>query len=100
LIVSLGSLFRNPSTPRYTTVQRNAKQKISAMSDRVPLMSERAVQIAAEHKLRAAIAAGEFDNLPGFGKPSPVIDEPYDPMWWVRRKLKREEVSATKVFNA
>jgi hypothetical protein len=55
--------------------------------------SERAMALVAENKLRAAIEAGEFDNLPGFGKPSPVIDEPYDPYWWIRRKLQREGVA-------
>jgi hypothetical protein len=57
-----------------------------------PLLSERAIQIVAEHKILAAIEAGEFDNLPGFGRPSPLIDEPYDPTWWIRRKLKREKI--------
>lgn len=54
--------------------------------------SERAIQIVAEDKIRAAICAGEFDNLPGFGKPCPAIDEPYDEYWWIRRKLKAEEL--------
>lgn len=44
----------------------------------------------ADAKIQAAIDEGQFDNLPGFGKPSPVIDEPYDAGWWIRRKLKRE----------
>jgi len=69
------------------------------MTDRVAWMSERAVKIAAENKIRAAIEAGQFEHLPGLGKPSPLIDEPYDPMWWVRRKLKRENVEPTKIFN-
>ncbi|HMP07721.1 MAG TPA: DUF1992 domain-containing protein [Lacipirellulaceae bacterium] len=56
--------------------------------------SERAIAIVAENKLRAAIEAGEFDNLPGLGRPSPLIDEPYDPLWWVRRKLQREQLPA------
>ena len=56
--------------------------------------SERAMAIVAENKIRAAIDAGEFDNLPGLGKPSPLIDEPYDPFWWVRRKLQREQLPA------
>ncbi len=54
--------------------------------------SERAIGIVAENKLRAAIEADEFDNLPGFGKPSPLIDEPYDAFWWVRRKLRTEQL--------
>lgn len=64
------------------------------MSEPMPLGSERAIQMVADNKIRAAIEAGEFDNLPGFGKPSPLIDEPYDPMWWVRRKLRQEELPA------
>jgi hypothetical protein len=26
--------------------------------------------------------------LPGVGQSSPLIDEPYDRFWWVRRKLR------------
>lgn len=63
------------------------------MSDNKPIISERALQIVAENKILAAIESGEFDNLPGFGKPCALIDEPYDPFWWVRQKLKREELS-------
>lgn len=56
--------------------------------------TERALGIVAENKIRAAIEAGEFDDLPGFGKPSPLIDEPYDAFWWVRRKLRTENLPA------
>jgi hypothetical protein len=55
-------------------------------------LSDRAIQIIADNKIRAAIEAGEFDNLPGFGKSIASIDEPYDPHWWIRSKLKREEL--------
>lgn len=64
------------------------------MPEPVALGSERALQIVAENKIRAAIEAGEFDDLPGLGKPSPLIDEPYDPLWWVRRKLRQENLPA------
>lgn len=64
------------------------------MAESMPLGSERAMQVVAENKLRAAIEAGEFDNLPGLGKPSPLIDEPYDPWWWIRRKLRQENLPA------
>jgi hypothetical protein len=53
-------------------------------------ISDRAIQIIADNKIRAAIEAGDFDNLPGFGQPLARIDEPYDPNWWVRSKLKCE----------
>src|SRR4051812_13875277 len=38
---------------------------------------------------------GEFDDLPGKGKPIADLDQPHDEMWWVREKLRREEVSFT-----
>ena len=36
---------------------------------------------------------GEFDNLPGKGKPLKGLDEPYDELWWVRQLMIREEIS-------
>lgn len=57
----------------------------------VNAFSERTLQLVAEHKIFAAIEAGEFDNLPGMGKPCPLIDEPYDQFWWVRRVLRAEQ---------
>jgi hypothetical protein len=55
-------------------------------------LTDRAIQLVAENKIRAAMEAGEFDNLPGLGQPAAIFDESYDPHWWIRRKLKREEL--------
>lgn len=38
-------------------------------------------------------ARGEFDDLPGAGKPLPDLDKPHDELWWVRKKLRDEGVS-------
>jgi hypothetical protein len=46
-----------------------------------------------ERQIREGIERGEFDDLPGQGKPIPDIDRSHDELWWVRKKLKREEVS-------
>ncbi len=46
-----------------------------------------------ERLILEAQAAGEFDNLPGFGKPLPELDEPYDENWWIKDKLRREQLS-------
>ncbi|MGC0143638.1 DUF1992 domain-containing protein [Pseudactinotalea sp. Z1732] len=37
---------------------------------------------------------GEFDNLPGAGKPLPGLDEPVHEDWWVHQKIREEEVPA------
>ncbi len=60
------------------------------MSSPQPVFSDRALEIVADDKIRAAIEEGQFANLPGLGRPHPIFDEPYDPHWWVRRKLARE----------
>lgn len=48
----------------------------------------------AERRLREAIEAGQFKDLPGFGRPIPDIDEVWDENSWVRKKLQREEIRA------
>ncbi len=72
-----------------STQETNRMAALNAFSDH-------ALAIVAENKLRAAIDAGEFDNLPGLGKPSPLIDAPYDPYWWVREKLRTENLLPTR----
>ncbi len=46
-----------------------------------------------ERQILDAYAAGEFDNLPGFGKPMPELDEPDDESWWLKNLVKRERLS-------
>ena len=55
--------------------------------------SRRAIETVAENRVREAIEEGQFDNLPGYGKPIPDIDEPYDPDWWVKQWIRREGAS-------
>lgn len=40
------------------------------------------------------MARGEFDRLPGTGKPIDGLDGPHDELWWVKDKLRREELAA------
>ncbi|MEV7966962.1 DUF1992 domain-containing protein [Sphaerisporangium sp. NPDC088356] len=46
-----------------------------------------------DRQIREAMERGEFDNLPGAGKPLPDRDKPLDEMWWVKQKLRRENAS-------
>jgi len=43
---------------------------------------------------------GEFAALPGLGRPHPIIDEPYDPHGWFRRKLAAEGLGERKSATA
>lgn len=47
-----------------------------------------------ERQIREATEAGKFDNLPGTGKPLPGAGRPYDELWWIRRKMASEGLSA------
>lgn len=44
-------------------------------------------------QIEQAMRDGEFDNLPGAGKPIPEIDRPHDPDWWLKRLIERERLS-------
>lgn len=47
----------------------------------------------AEYLIRDAMAQGKFDNLKYAGKPIPGLGEPYDPDWWVKGLIQRENIS-------
>ena len=44
-------------------------------------------------EIRLAQERGEFDDLPGTGKPLPGRGEPDDELWWVKAYIKREGLS-------
>jgi hypothetical protein len=43
-------------------------------------------------QVRRAMARGDFDNLPGAGKPLKLPDH-HDPDWWVKRLIEREKLT-------
>ncbi|MEV1147840.1 DUF1992 domain-containing protein, partial [Micromonospora sp. NPDC049799] len=45
-----------------------------------------------EAQIRSAQERGEFDNLPGMGKPIPGRNVPYDESWWIKSFLERESL--------
>lgn len=52
-------------------------------------------RVRAEETIRAAQEQGAFDNLPGQGQPLADLDGQYDPMWWVKKWIKRQQVQVT-----
>jgi hypothetical protein len=44
-------------------------------------------------QLRQAIARGDFDELPGYGKPIEGLTGEHDPDWWVRQLVERERIT-------
>jgi hypothetical protein len=46
----------------------------------------------AERQIEEGRRAGLFDGLDGEGKPIAGLDGPHDEEWWVKAKLRREEI--------
>lgn len=44
-------------------------------------------------QVRRAMERGDFDDLPGAGKPIADLGREHDPDWWVKRLIKREQLS-------
>lgn len=50
-----------------------------------------------DKQITDAMARGEFDNLPGAGKPLENLDQPYDEVW-VMRNLRRDGVPTEELL--
>ncbi|MCC4247408.1 DnaJ family domain-containing protein [Microbacterium testaceum] len=46
-----------------------------------------------ETQIQQAIRRGDFDDLPGAGKPLTNLGDSHDPDWWIRRKIESEKLS-------
>ena len=46
-----------------------------------------------EEKIRKAQEQGDFDDLRGKGEPISGLDGGYDPLWWVKQLVQREQLS-------
>ena len=46
-----------------------------------------------EQQLRIAFERGDFDDLPGAGKPLEGLGTEHDPDWWVKKLVEREQIS-------
>jgi hypothetical protein len=47
----------------------------------------------AENAIQQAIRRGDFDDLPGAGKPLEGLSDRHDPDWWIRRKIQTEQLT-------
>ena len=44
-------------------------------------------------QVRQAVARGDFDGLPGYGKPIDDLTGEHDPDWWVKKLIEREQIT-------
>lgn len=40
-----------------------------------------------------AVDRGDFDDLPGLGRPIEDLGEQHDPDWWLKRLVEREQIT-------
>lgn len=56
-----------------------------------PTAHDRAMYV--ETAIQQAIRRGDFDDLPGAGKPLEGLGDHHDPDWWIRRKIQNERLT-------
>jgi hypothetical protein len=44
-------------------------------------------------QVRRAMERGDFDDLPGAGKPIADLGEHHDPDWWLKKMVQRENIA-------
>ncbi|MGD8194896.1 DUF1992 domain-containing protein [Herbiconiux sp. P18] len=56
-----------------------------------PTMQQRAHFV--EIQIQQAMLRGDFDDLPGAGRPLTGLGRSYHPDWWIRQKIERERLT-------
>ena len=46
-----------------------------------------------EQQIRQAVQRGDFEDLPGYGKPIEGLGTQHDPDWWLKQLVQREQIS-------
>ncbi len=77
--------------PDAAAEQARAQPPVPARPERAGTAADRAAYV--EVAIQQAIRRGEFDNLPGAGKPLTGLSDHHDPDWWIRRKIESEKLT-------
>ena len=87
MVVSLGAWLSSLIARRPET-ERDERTGKSAAAQRIARQQE-----WVDHQLRIAMERGDFDNLPGAGKPIKDLGAQHDPDWWIKRLVEREKIT-------
>ena len=74
--------------PAHREPERDARTGRSAAEARIANQ-----QSWVDAQVRLAMERGEFDNLPGAGKPLEGLDKDHDPNWWLKKLVEREKIA-------
>ena len=86
--------YRLDRLDREQAIERGEEPDVSGATPepaRPSTPAERSAYV--ENAIQQAIRRGEFDNLPGAGKPLEGLTGQHDPDWWIRRKIEREQLT-------
>jgi hypothetical protein len=91
-VIVMSDLEKSPDERRVEPVRREAER-----DDRTG-RSAAAARIAQQStwvdvQVRRAMERGEFDDLPGQGKPIEDLGVEHDPDWWVKKLVERERIA-------
>lgn len=76
---------------RYRARQRGETDADEGTAPGIGASVDRAAFI--ESAIQVAIRRGDFDDLPGAGKPIEGLGTHHDPDWWIRRKIETENLT-------
>ena len=82
---------RAPGTPERSSrhdVERDERTGRGAAAQRMQRQHE-----YVDLQIEEAMARGDFDNLPGAGKPIKNLGTQHDPDWWVKQLIERENIT-------
>ena len=87
------SMTNDPSRPTDESqaadeLERRKRSNRSAAAARIEHKSS-----WVDQQIRVAMAKGEFDDLPGAGKPLPNLGAQHDPDWWLKQLIEREQIT-------
>ncbi len=75
---------------RFTEVRVEPLSDVESKAAAANRMREQHLYV--EETVRQGIERGEFDNLPGAGRPIKGLGAQHDPDWWVKQLVEREQV--------
>lgn len=63
-----------------------------ARSKAEAVQRQRLIHTWVDQQIQQAIARGDFDDLPGAGKPVEGLGQEHDPDWWLKKLVEREHL--------
>lgn len=77
-----------PDRPERAATERDERTGRAAAAQRIQRQHE-----WVDLQIKQAMERGDFDDLPGAGKPIKNLGTQHDPDWWIKQLIEREKVT-------